>query len=55
MQEEFIELRRRYWGQHLWSAGYFCRTVVTVTEDMIKQYIEIQGQENIEEIFNITE
>ncbi|AYO29634.1 hypothetical protein D2962_02550 [Biomaibacter acetigenes] len=28
MQEEFAELRRRYWGQHLWSEGYFCRTIV---------------------------
>lgn len=55
MQEEFIELRRRYWGQHLWSVGYFCRTVGTVTEEMIKQYIEGQGNENIEEIFKITE
>ncbi|NLZ54500.1 MAG: IS200/IS605 family transposase [Thermoanaerobacteraceae bacterium] len=55
MQEEFKELRRRYWGQHLWSVGYFCRTVGTVTEEMIKQYIEGQGNENIEEIFKITE
>lgn len=55
MQEEFTELRRRYWGQHLWSVGYFCRTVGTVTEEMIKQYIEGQGNENIEEIFKITE
>lgn len=55
MQEEFTELRRRYWGQHLWSVGYFCRTVGTVIEEMIKQYIEGQGNENIEEIFKITE
>lgn len=55
MQEEFAELRRRYWGQHLWSVGYFCRTVGTVTEEMIKQYIEGQENENIEEIFKITE
>ena len=55
MQEEFTELRKRYWGQHLWSVGYFCRTVGTVTEEMIKQYIEGQGNENIEEIFKITE
>ena len=37
------------------SVGYFCRTVGTVTEDMIKQYIEEQGKENIEEIFKIME
>ena len=42
IQEEFPELKKRYWGQHLWSVGYFCRTVGTVTEDMIKEYIENQ-------------
>ena len=47
LQEEFPELKRRYWGQHLWSRGYFCATVGSVTEEMIKQYIENQGkQEN---------
>ena len=47
LQEEFPELKRRYWGQHLWARGYFCATVGSVTEEMIKQYIENQGkQEN---------
>jgi len=47
LQDDFPELKRRYWGQHLWSRGYFCATVGSVTEDMIKQYIENQGkQEN---------
>ena len=42
LQEEFPELRKRYWGQHLWSRGYFCTTVGPVTEEMIKAYIEGQ-------------
>ena len=42
IQEEFPELRKRYWGQHLWATGYFCRTVGTVTEETIKEYIENQ-------------
>ena len=47
LQEEFPELKRRYWGQHLWSRGYFCATVGSVTEEMIKEYIANQGkQEN---------
>ena len=47
LQEEFPELKRKYWGQHLWSRGYFCATVGSVTEEMIKEYIENQGkQEN---------
>ena len=24
LQDEFPELRKRYWGQHLWAPGYFC-------------------------------
>jgi putative transposase len=30
LQEEFPELRKRYWGQHLWAQGYFCATVGAV-------------------------
>jgi putative transposase len=42
LQEEFQDLKKRYWGQHLWSRGYFCATVGSVTEETIKQYIENQ-------------
>lgn len=55
LQDEFQELKKRYWGQHLWAVGYFCRTVGAVTEEMIKQYIEEQGKERIDEIFKIEE
>lgn len=55
LQEEFPELRKKYWGQHLWSTGYFCRTVGEVTDEMVKEYIENQQDENIDEIFKITE
>ena len=40
LQEEFSELRRRYWGQHLWARGYFCATAGTVTDDIIREYVE---------------
>ena len=42
LQEEFPELRKRYWGQHLWARGYFCASSGTVTDAMIKAYIEQQ-------------
>ena len=38
LQEEFAELRRRYWGQHLWARGYFCATSGAVTDEMIQEY-----------------
>ena len=52
IQEEFPELKRKYWGQHIWATGYFCRTVETVTDEMIKEYIENQTDDT-EEVFKI--
>ena len=46
LQREFPELRKKYWGQHLWARGYFCSTVGAITEEMVKQYIENQGEED---------
>lgn len=51
LQEEFSVLRKQFWGQHMWATGYFCRTVGTVTNEIIKEYIESQDNE-IDDIFN---
>ena len=55
IQDEFPELKKRYWGQHLWASGYFCGTVGSVTEKMIKEYIEKQDKKDIGEIFRVEE
>lgn len=55
LQEEFPELQKRYWGQHLWARGYFCATVGNVTEEMVRNYIANQGNEKQDEIFKIEE
>ena len=52
LQEEYKSLRKRYWGQHLWSPGYFCRSVGNVTKEIIKEYIENQTEEE-KDIFKI--
>ena len=52
LMQEYKELKKRYWGQHLWSVGYFCRSVGTVTENIIKEYIANQTDE-YEENFKI--
>ena len=54
LQMEFKELRKRYWGRHLWASGYFCRSVGTVTRNIIKDYIENQEDE-YDENFKILE
>lgn len=53
MQDEFPELKKRYWGQHMWARGYFCGTVGEVDEETIKKYIETQGQEDGNDNFEI--
>ena len=40
VQQEFPELRKRYWGRRFWGRGYFCTTSGPVTDDIILQYIE---------------
>jgi putative transposase len=42
LQEEYPELKKRYWGQHLWARGYFCASVGRVDEETIRHYIETQ-------------
>lgn len=53
IQDEFPELKKRYWGQHMWSRGYFCATVGEVDEETIKHYIEDQGHDTVSEQFKI--
>ncbi|MFD1363241.1 IS200/IS605 family transposase [Lentibacillus salinarum] len=55
LQDEFSELKKRYWGQHLWARGYFCATVGTVTEEIIRNYIANQFNEGGDDIFKIEE
>jgi putative transposase len=56
LQMEFPELRKRYWGQHLWARGYFAVSVGNVTSEMVKAYIEhhFEGKEG-EDAFRLEE
>ncbi len=54
LQEEFAQLRKRYWGQHLWARGYFCASVGVVDEETVRKYIENQSWEDAGENFKIT-
>ena len=54
LQDEFPELRKRYWGQHLWARGYFGASVGAVDEDTIKKYIESQKWDEEDQGFKIT-
>ena len=54
LQEEFPELRKRYWGQHLWARGYFCASVGAVDEATIRSYIANQRWDEDDQGFKIT-
>ena len=55
IQDEFPELKKRYWGQHMWARGYFCGTVGAVDKETIEEYIKNQGREESNENFKIVE
>jgi putative transposase len=38
--DEFTELKKRYWGQHLWGIGYGAWSTGNITDEMIQQYLE---------------
>jgi putative transposase len=42
--EEFGELRKTYWGRHLWARGYFVASSGNVTDEVIAEYIEKHAQ-----------
>ena len=54
IQQEYTEIRRRFWGQHLWARGYFAASSGNVTDEVIKAYIEQQDFEKDDD-FRITE
>ena len=49
LQLEYPMLKKQFWGQHLWAIGYFCATTGTVTDTVVKKYIEEQGKNEEQE------
>ena len=41
--DRYPELRRRYWGQHVWSRGY-CVSTVGLDEEHIRKYVKSQNK-----------
>lgn len=40
LQEEYPELKKRYWGNHFWAVGYGAWSTGNITEEMIQKYLE---------------
>ena len=45
IQQEFPDLKKRYWGRRFWARGYFCTTSGNVTNETILNYIENHTEE----------
>jgi putative transposase len=43
MFDRFPKLRKRYWGQHVWSRGY-CVSIVGLNEERIRKYVKWQAK-----------
>lgn len=53
LQQEFPELGKRYWGQHLWARGFFVVTSGNVTDEVWMEYIRNQREEEQVDDFKI--
>ena len=40
LQEEFPELKKRYWGRHFWAIGYGAWSTGNITDKMVDEYLE---------------
>ena len=50
---EYPQLRRRYWGQHLWARGYWVASSGNVTDDVWKEYIKNQQPPEPDDDFTV--
>jgi len=40
IQEEFPELKKKYWGRHFWAIGYGAWSTGNITDKMVDEYLE---------------
>jgi len=47
--QEFAQLRKQFWGRHLWARGYMAISSGNITDEMIQRYIEEQEGEAVDD------
>ena len=45
--QEYSHLRKKFWGRHLWARGYLAVSSGTITDEMVREYIEEQEGEPV--------
>ena len=53
LQMQYTELRKRYWGQHLWARGYFASSIGEINDAVIREYIENQDEHHGDDSFTV--
>lgn len=46
--QEFVHLRKLYWGRHFWARGYMAISSGNITDEMIQRYIDEQEGEPVD-------
>jgi len=46
LQQEFPELKKRYWGNHFWGVGYGAWSTGNITDKMVDEYLEHHRKDN---------
>ena len=46
LQQEFPELKKRYWGRHFWAIGFGCWSSGNITDKMVNEYLEHHRKPN---------
>ena len=39
LQQEYPNLKKRYWGQHFWGVGYGVWSTGNITDEMVQEYL----------------
>ena len=47
--QEFAQLRKQFWGRHLWARGYMAISSGNITDEMMQKYIEEQEGETVDD------
>lgn len=46
LQQEFPQLKKRYWGKHFWAIGYGCWSTGNIKDEMVNENLEHHRKDN---------
>ena len=46
LQQDFPELKKKYWGCHFWAIGFGCWSTGNITDKMVNEYLEHHRKSN---------